>query len=90
MTSNDHGEYTGEVVHEIRGVGGDTRVDCGRNETIYGPHPDAIAQMLYCPHCGNEIDDGTHDPAAIPGEVFCPNTSISAYRYCPGCGVEVV
>lgn len=37
----------------------------------------------------NELDDGTHDPAAIPGEVFCPNTSISTYQYCPGCGVRV-
>ena len=78
-----------DVEHEVRGVGRETRVDCGRNENIYGPHPDAISRLIYCPYCGNKTDDGVHDAAAVSGEVFCPTTAMSTYRYCPGCGAEV-
>lgn len=75
--------------HSIRGVGDETRVDCGRDKTIYGPHPDALKNFQYCPYCGADAQDDEHRLHAGGGEVFCENTVMSTYRYCPGCGEAV-
>jgi len=79
-------QQTDEVEHVVRGVGDETRVGCGRRDLMYGPHPDAIENMRYCPYCGAKAWEGDHGPSIVAGEVFCPDSSMSTYRYCPGCG----
>ena len=85
----DRAESAEAVGHEIRGVGEETRVDCPKHQTIYGPHPDAISEFNYCPYCGNDADADGHDQSLVEGEIMCDYSGMSTYRYCPGCGTEV-
>lgn len=71
--------------HRVEGTGEDTRVVCHHNNVTYGPHADAKSGMAFCPYCGKRAV-GEHEADDDLGEVFCPDTTMSTWRYCPGCG----
>ena len=73
--------------HLAYGVGGDTKVECPVDNRAYGPA--GSFDVDYCPYCGAETSDGEHRVDRYVSEVFCENTGMSTYRYCPGCGSEV-
>lgn len=77
------------ALHYVDGVGADTRVRCPNNDgDWFGPHEDADHEPAYCPYCGAESDEGAHWVHDDGREVDCPNSTMSTYRYCPGCGEE--
>lgn len=79
-----------QQAHTSGGVGGETYVTCPDHDgEMFGPHPDARNTLSYCPYCGVEATDGDHRPHEGRFEVFCPETIMSTYRYCPNCGDRI-
>lgn len=72
--------------HSVEGVGTGTRVYCGKTDSEYGPYTQAKSEFDFCPYCGADTDTETHDVQVSLDEVFCENTSMSTWRYCPNCG----
>ncbi|WP_123619594.1 hypothetical protein [Halorubrum sp. CSM-61] len=87
--SGETDELEAGDTHVGRGVGSNTRVECPEHDTVYGPHPGARSTFNYCPYCGDDTSDADHDTKKVDGEVFCPDTGMSTYRFCPGCGAQV-
>lgn len=75
------------VHHHVYGVGEKTKVECPIEDRAYGPG--GSFQVDYCPYCSADVTDDDHRVDFGVSEVFCDNTSMSTYRYCPGCGTEV-
>lgn len=76
-----------QTPHRRRGVMEDTRVLCERDGATYGPADGADSDMGFCPYCGMQVMSGDHRLDEDLGEVFCEQTTMSTYRFCPGCGV---
>lgn len=70
--------------HSVSGVGGETAVWCPFTEQLFGPG--GISHFEYCPYCGSSVEDEDHSVDTSVDEVFCPDTTMSTYRYCPNCG----
>lgn len=85
-TETDTETTTGS--HELLGVGAETRVYCPIEDCTYGPGGECI-EFEYCPYCAVSTEDMEHDSETVEGEVYCSNTLMSLYRYCPKCGEEV-
>ncbi|ELZ43740.1 hypothetical protein C471_00010 [Halorubrum saccharovorum DSM 1137] len=75
--------------HVVRGVGENTRVECPEHDAVFGPHPGARSTFDCCPYCGADADTLGHEAGPVEGELQCPSTAMSTYRFCPGCGTQV-
>lgn len=82
-------EQTQAAQHRSSGVGAETRVYCPEDAEWFGPHPDASFDVDFCPYCGADATDEDHRVDGVIGEVFCENTIMSTWRYCPSCGEQV-
>lgn len=71
----------------VEGVFEETKVVCGHDGGAYGPGGDRMPQQ--CPYCGGNARGGDHRIIEDGDEVTCEKTTMSTYRYCPGCGTEV-
>lgn len=71
--------------HTSGGVGSETFVNCP-NGVLYGPAEDAEDKYTYCPYCGEDTTNDAHTVDKEISEVFCDNTIMSTYRFCPNCG----
>ena len=74
--------------HSINGVGDDTFVNCPSG-LLYGPAEDAENIFNYCPYCGEDTENKNHTVDKEISEVFCDNTIMSTYRFCPNCSVRI-
>lgn len=79
-------EEVADTDHEVTGVGCETVVRCSETGRAYGPGTIDPTNPAYCPYCGDAVDDSDHRLARRFDEVFCENTIMSTWRYCPGCG----
>jgi hypothetical protein len=79
------GKHT-EEAHRVEGVGMDTVVRCDDTDNAYGPGTTDPTAPDYCPYCGESVDRDEHRVDMSFDVVFCENTIMSRWRYCPGCG----
>lgn len=70
--------------HRLQGTGGETVVICEHDGGAYGPGGDR--EFIQCPYCGENARCGDHWIYWDVDEVYCEQTPMSTYRYCPGCG----
>lgn len=75
--------------HRVEGVELNTVVRCPETEKAYGPGTVDPTEPRYCPYCSGPATDGSHRLATRFDEVFCDKTTMSTWRYCPGCGAEI-
>lgn len=81
---------TTSQAHEMQGVGDETRVSCPESGSEHGPHETAESGMTFCPYCGVEVQtEENHREHEDGNEVFCPETIMSTWRYCPKCGDKI-
>lgn len=76
------------ATHTNEGVGTDTRTYCPETDTWYGLHEDATWKISYCPYCGDSATTDDHRIDDEICEVFCENTTMSTWRYCPSCSTS--
>ena len=84
--ATDGGKVSPHVAH---GAFDETVVLCPEDDTLWRASDDEEKAFRFCPYCGAAADYNGHDASAVPGEVLCPNTGMSTWRYCPGCGDSV-
>jgi len=72
--------------HFVKGVGVQTMVKCPEKEMEYGPGSINETNPDWCPYCGESVENVDHRVARRFSEVFCENTNMANWRYCPGCG----
>lgn len=77
------------VVHHVESVAEDTFIHCPEIGATYGPGTEDQTTPTYCPYCSDRATDASHRIAMSRDEVFCDHTTMSTWRYCPGCGEEV-
>lgn len=77
------------LTHHVSGVESDTAVSCSITGVAYGPGSDGEELPNFCPYCGHIATDGSHRIDPDIDEVFCDRTTMSTWRYCPGCGEGV-
>lgn len=74
--------------HTVSGVGEQTIVTCS-NGGLFGPASRAEDEYSYCPYCGEDTDNSSHRVDVSLSEVFCDESSMSNYRFCPNCGDRI-
>jgi len=83
MTSD---KSTTGTEHVVDGVGMDTVAKCPETGHQYGPGAINETRPNWCPYCGEDVKNDDHRVARRFSEVFCENTNMANWRYCPGCG----
>lgn len=90
MTRDSENESSGTDGHTVDGTGMDTVAKCPDTGQQYGPGAVNETAASYCPYCGETVENGDHRVARRYSEVFCENTNMANWRYCPGCGAAEV
>jgi len=75
-----------ESEHIVEGVEMETVAKCPKTGKQYGPGALNETRPEYCPYCGESVENDDHRVARRFSEVFCENTNMANWRYCPGCG----
>jgi hypothetical protein len=74
--------------HSIEGVGGETVAKCPKTGEEYGPSGrNSISSCDWCPYCGESVNNSEHN--VTEKDIFCENTNMANWRYCPNCGDKV-
>ena len=82
----DGGVVDGGGEHIVEGVAEETVTKCPDTADQYGPGASDEAEPNYCPYCGEVVRNDDHRVEGEVSEVFCENTAMSTWRFCPGCG----
>ena len=78
-------DHADSDAHVVEGTWHETVVECPETGEEYGPGADEPDRPRRCPYCGEDASDGAHRVSEYYGEVFCDYTTMSTWRYCPGC-----
>lgn len=73
--------------HTLSGVAEDTYVYCPEADETFGPGGESV-DFEYCFYCGEAAHNERHRVDEEISEIFCDNTIMSTYRYCPHCGSQ--
>lgn len=85
-TLYDWYETPDSELHWEAGVAEESRVYCPISDKTFGPGGESSCQD-YCVYCGEDTDNDSHRPHEY--DIFCENSTMSNFRFCPNCGERI-
>lgn len=76
------------TTHHSEGTWHETVIECPETGEKYGPGAEEATCPNWCPYCGEDAKDAAHSVSEDYGEISCDYTTMSTWRYCPGCGKQ--